>query len=279
MQNNSGFFSSRFVLAGLVAFLLLSPGLVYAGDKITITGSTTVLPIAQKATEDYMKLHPGILISVSGTGSGDGIKSIIDGMADIGGSSRDMKQKEIDFARSKGVNPVKHVVALDCIVPIVHRDNPVNNLSMEQLKKVYTGQITNWKQLGWSKSKKIIAISRDSSSGTFEVWNKLVLKKELVRPDSQMQASNGAVAQAVASNKYAIGYIGLGYLNKRVKAVSVNGVTASKETAKDKSYPIVRELFMFTRGAPQGAVADFLNFVISPEGQNIVKQEGYVPIN
>lgn len=248
-----------------------------AAGQITMTGSTTVLPIAQKAAEEYMKKHPDVNISVAGTGSGDGIKSIIDGTADIGDASRDMKDKEVDLAKSKGVTPVRHVVALDCIVPVVHPSNPVGELSLEQLKAIYTGKIRNWKEVS-GPNKTLVVVSRDSSSGTFEVWNHKVLKKARVRPDAQLQASNGAVAQAVAGNKYAIGYVGIGYLNPKLKAVKVEGVTASAKTAMDGSYPVARQLYMFTNGEPTGEVKAFLDFVKGPEGQKIAEEVGFVPV-
>ena len=149
---------------------MLLGGVAQAGDTITITGSTTVLPIAQKAAEVYMKKNPGVRISVAGTGSGDGIKSVIDGTADIGDASRDMKKKEVKLAEEKGVTPKKFTVALDCIVPVVNPANPVKDLSLAQLKDIYTGKIKNWKEVG-GNDKTIVVISRDSSSGTFEVWN------------------------------------------------------------------------------------------------------------
>lgn len=258
----------------MAACLVLMTGPASAVERLTITGSTTVLPIAQKAAEVFMKKYD-VNVSVAGTGSGDGIKSIIDGMADIGNASRDMKPKEIKLAGSKGVKPVRHTVALDCIVPVVHPSNPVSNLTLAQLMAMYTGKIKSWSEVGGEK-KVIVVISRDSSSGTFEVWNKLVLKKKRVRPDAQMQASNGGVAQAVASNKYAIGYVGLGYLNPKMKPLKVENVAASPATAKNKSYPVARRLFMFTRGEPAGMVKTFLDFVKGPEGQKIVEEEGFV---
>ncbi len=274
----SRLFQSRTVLA-LVAFLLSClPLTARAGaGTITITGSTTVLPIAQKAAEVYMSRHPQVRISVAGTGSGDGIKSLLDGTASIADASRDMKKKEKDLARKRGVNPVRHTVALDCIVPVVNPANPVKNLTMAQLRDIYTGKLRNWKQVGgWDKP--IVVISRDSSSGTFEVWNHKVLKKARVRPDAQLQASNGAVAQAVAGNRYAIGYVGIGYLNPKLKALTVNGIKASLASARDRSYPVARALYMFTRGEPTGVVKDFLDFVKGPEGQKIVAAEGFVPL-
>ena len=261
----------------MAATLAFAPSASLAASSISITGSTTVLPIAQKAAEVYMKKNAGVRISVAGTGSGDGIKAIIDGTADIGDASRDMKAKEIKLAKEKGVTPKKHVVALDCIVPVVHPSNPVKDLSLAQLKDIYTGKIKNWKAVG-GLDKTLVVISRDSSSGTFEVWNHKVLKKERVRPDAQLQASNGAVAQAVAGNKYAIGYVGIGYLNNKLKDVTVGGVAASAKTAMDKSYPVARDLYMFTRGEPKGEVKKFIEFVLGNEGQKIAKEEGFVPL-
>jgi len=273
--------SKRVILAALAlvtALVTASAPAALAGGKIVITGSTTVLPIAQKAAEVYMKKHPGVEISVAGTGSGDGIKSLIDGTCDIADASRDMKPKEIKKAEAKGIQPVRHTVALDCIVPVVHPSNPVKNLTLEQLKGIYTGKIRNWKEVG-GQDKPIVVISRDSSSGTFEVWNHKVLNKARVRPDAQLQASNGAVAQAVAGNKYAIGYVGIGYLNPKLKALTVNGVKASPRTAMKGTYPVARGLYMFTPGKPRGEVKKFLDFVKGPEGQKIAAQEGFVPLN
>ncbi len=264
--------------AALACAALLAPAPALAATNITITGSTTVLPIAQKAAEDYMKKHPEVRISVAGTGSGDGIKAVIDSTADIGDASREMKPKEIQRAKKKGVNPKQFVVALDCIVPVVHPGNPVSNMSLDQLNAIYVGKVKNWKQVG-GNDKPIVVISRDSSSGTFEVWNHHVLKKARLRPDAQLQASNGAVAQAVAGNKYAIGYVGIGYLNSKLKGLTVNGVKASAKTAMDKSYPIARGLNMYTNGEPKGAVKNFIDYVLSPEGQKIVAEEGFVPLS
>ena len=262
-------------LAAIISLLAVVPGMGIAEDKLTITGSTTVLPIGQKAAEDFMKKNPGVAISVSGTGSGDGVKAIIDGTADIGMASRDMKDKEKDLAKSKGVDPVRHTVALDCIVPVIHPSNSVKALTLAQLKDIYTGKIKNWKEVG-GPDKTIVVISRDSSSGTFEVWNHRVLEGEKVRPDAQLQASNGAVAQAVAGNKFAIGYVGIGYLNPKLKGIEVNGIVATPASAKSGEYPIARELYMFTQGEPAGATKAYIDFVKSAEGQKIVEEEGFV---
>ena len=268
--------SATWLALGLALGLGFAPAPA-AGQEIKITGSTTVLPIAQKAAEVFMRLHPEARISVAGTGSGDGIKAIIDGTADIGDSSREMKPKELALARQKGVNPVATAVALDCIVPVVHPANPVGDLSLEQLRDIYAGKARAWKQVG-GEDKPLVAVSRDTSSGTFEVWNDHVLGKARVRPDAQMQASNGAVAQAVAGNKYAIGYLGIGYLNPQVKALTVGGVAASAQSARDQTYPIARPLLMYTTTAPSSLVKQFLDFLLGPEGQKIVLAEGFVPV-
>ncbi len=246
--------------------------------KIIIKGSTTVLPIALKVAEAYMKENPEVSISISGSGSGNGIKAIIDGTTDIADSSRFIKGKEIKLAVEKGVYPVPFRVAYDCIVPVVHPSNPIKDISMDQLKAIYKGEVKNWKDVG-GIDKKVVVISRDTSSGTYEVWNKKVMKKDRVYPGALLQASNGAVAQAVAKNKYAIGYIGLGYLNKDVKALTVNGVTGSMETTLDGTFPISRPLFMFTQGWPKGETVKFLNYVLHPaKGQKLVGEAGYVPL-
>ncbi len=250
---------------------------VLAAESIVIKGSTTVLPIAQRALEAYMKAHPGVQISLSGGGSGEGIKAIVDKTADIGNSSREIKKEEIALAAKKGAKPVAHVVAFDALVPVVHPSNPVQGLTVEQLSLIYQGKITNWKEVG-GKDMRIVAISRDSSSGTFESWDHFVMKKAKVSPRAQMLASNGAVYTAVSKNRYSIGYLGMGYVKKGVKALAVAGVQATPETALSRQYPMSRELYMYTGGTPAGETGKFIDFVKSPAGQKIVAAEGFVPI-
>lgn len=259
------------------SILLLSATFSFA-ENLVVKGSTTVLPIAQKVAEAYMKENPETKISISGGGSGNGMKAIIDGTTDIGNASRFIKDKEVKLAMEKGVYPVPFRVAYDCIVPVVHPSNKVGDLSLEKLKAIYTGEIKNWKEVG-GPDRPVVVISRDTSSGTYEVWEKKVLKKARVFPGALLQASNGAVAQAVAKNKNAIGYIGVGYLNKDVKAVTVNGIEGSMATTLDGSFPVSRPLFMFTQGWPKGETVKFLNYVLHPaKGQKLVKEAGYVPL-
>jgi phosphate transport system substrate-binding protein len=263
------------VVFGLTLFSLV--GTAFAAESIVIKGSTTVLPIVQAALEAYMKTNKGVQISLSGAGSGDGIKALIDKTTDIANSSREIKKEEIDLAVAKGVKPVTHLIAYDAIIPVVNPKNKVKGLSLDQLSQIYQGKITNWKEIG-GDDLKIVVISRDSSSGTFESWDHFVMKKTKVTPKAQMLASNGAIVTAIAKNKYAIGYLGMGYVNKSVKGLSVNYVTATVETALSKQYPLSRELYMYTNGEPTGEVAKFIAFVKGPEGQKIVAKEGFVPL-
>ncbi len=245
--------------------------------ELTLKGSTTVLPIAQKCAEAYMAQHPEVKITLSGGGSGNGIKAIVDGTADIGNSSRFIKSKEVKLAQSKNVYPVPFRIALDCITPVVHPSNKVSKLTMEQLKNIYLGNITNWKELG-GKDAKIVVISRDSSSGTFEVWKKLVMHKKRVMPRALIVPSNGAIVQAISKTPNAIGYIGLGYLSKGVKPVKVNNVKPTKANTLNGTFPITRPMFMFTNNWPEGETMDFIAFVLSKQGQKLVAEAGSIPI-
>jgi phosphate transport system substrate-binding protein len=263
------------VITLLLASLAVPP--VWAGNLV-INGSTTVLPIALKVAEAYMKENPEVRISISGGGSGNGIKALIDGMTDIADSSRFIKDKEVEQAVTKGIYPVPFAVAYDCIVPAVHPSNPAKNLSIDQLKAIYQGQITNWKEVG-GPDLKIAVISRDTSSGTYEVWETIVMRKERVYPGALLQASNGAIVQAVSKNKNAIGYIGIGYVDESVKALTVNGVQGTPETTLNGKFPISRPLYMFTKGWPTGDTLNFINYVLHPsKGQKLVGEVGFVPL-
>ena len=269
----------KIIVAALAAIMMMT-GSAFAGS-ISVKGSTTVLPLMQKAAEAYMAKNPGVEISISGGGSSNGAKALIDGACDIAMMSRDMKGKEIKAATGNGRAPEQFIVAFDCIVPIVNPANSVSNLSKDQLWAIYTGNAKNWKDVG-GKDGQVVVISRDTSSGTYDCWKSKVMKKDgkkhRVFPGALLQASNGAVAQAVAGNKLATGYVGLGYLNNEVKAVTVNGVKASVETALDGSYPISRGLNLYTPGKPSGETKAFIDFMMSPEGQKMAASIGFIPV-
>jgi len=249
--------------------------LTVRAEDITMAGSTTVLPIAQKTAEVFMDKHPGINITVRGGGSGVGIASIIDGTCDIGNASRPIKDKEIKNALKKGVDVKANVVAMDGIAVIVHPSNSISKLTIGQIKEIYTGKISNWSQVGGTNAK-IVVTSRDSSSGTFETFNNLALSKARVRPDALMQASNQAVATTIAQTPGGIGYVGLGYLSSSVKAIAVDGVMPSKQTVLSQEYKLARPLFMYTKGEPKGALKKYMDFITGKEGQKIAEEVGFV---
>jgi len=261
----------------LAATLALGVRTIRAGETIVIEGSTTVFPIVQKAAESYMKQHPEVKITVRGGGSGVGIASLIDGTIQIGASSRYIKTNEIARAQSKGVNPKGTVIAMDGLAVIVHPSNPVSSLTRAQVKEIYTGAISDWKRVGGQPGR-IVVVSRDTASGTYEAFGELVLQKQKVRPDALTQASNQAVATTVAKTPGAIGYVGLGYLSEQVKAVSIEGVMPSPQTVLANKYPVSRPLFLYTNGSPQGEVKKFIDYILSEEGQKIVASVGFVSL-
>jgi len=261
----------------IISMALLIAGGIFAGQKLTMSGSTTVLPIAQKAAEEFMNTNPDVDISVRGGGSGVGIAAIIDGTVDIGNSSRAAKAKEIATARGKGVSMVGTVIAKDGICIVVNKANSINNISLETAKKIYTGEISKWSDAGGSGGT-IVVISRDTASGTFEVFNEKVLKGSKVREDAMMLASNQAILTSVSTTPGAVGYIGLGYVTNEVKSLVVNGVTATKETVISGKYPISRPLYMYTNGAPKGLAKQFLDYLLSPTGQKLVEEVGFIAV-
>ncbi len=265
----------RFI-ALLIVVSLLIPGVLLA-ERLVLKGSTTVLPIAQKVSEAYMKMNPDVKISLSGGGSSNGIKAIIDGTTNIGNASRFIKGKEVKLAVTKGVYPVPHRIALDCIVPVVHKSNGVSNLTVEQLRNIYLGKIRNWSEVGGA-NKRIVVISRDSSSGTYDAWKSLVMKKKRVVPSALTVPSNGGLVQAISNTKGAIGYIALGYVTNTIKTLKVEGVRGSEKTTKQGVYPISRPLYMFTKSWPKGKTLDFINYLLSVKGQKLVKSVGSIPL-
>ena len=232
----------------------------------------------QKVSEAYMAANPNVQIALSGGGSGNGIKALLDGLANIAMSSRDIKGSEKELAAKKGINPVRTAVAVDALVPVVNPKNPINELSLDQLKDIYTGKITNWKELGGADAN-IVVVSRDTSSGTYETWEEMVMKKAKVMPKALLQASNGAVEQVVAKNPNAIGYVGLGYLAPSIKGLHIGKVAASAETALSKEWPLSRELYVFTNGEPAGAYGALIKYILDPaKGQKALKEVGFVPL-
>ncbi|MEA4883934.1 MAG: phosphate ABC transporter substrate-binding protein [Clostridia bacterium] len=273
---------STAVICMLAFTLVLSTGLASARSQVTVQGSTTVLPIVQRMAEEFMKENPSVSMSVRGGGSGNGLAALIDSTVQIAMASRFIKPEEVKRAIANDVYPVPFRIALDGIAVVVNSKNPVDKLTLAQLKSVYTGEITNWKQLG-GPDLKIVAVSRDTSSGTYEVYEELVMKGARVAPDALLQASNGAVVDVVSRTPGAIGYVGLGYLASNLKAVKVGVsdkayVQPSLASVQSGQYPIARNLYVFTKDWPTGDSARFIDFMLSPAGQKVVREEGFVPL-
>jgi phosphate transport system substrate-binding protein len=245
--------------------------------KVVLEGSTTVLPIAQKAAEQFMNNNPDADITVRGGGSGIGITSILEGTCDIADSSRPIKDAELQKAASKGKDIKAHVIAMDGIAVIVNTENAMAEISKKQVADIFTGKISDWSELGQS-SGKIVVISRDSASGTFEAFGALALHNQKVRSDALLQASNQAVASLVSKTPGAIGYVGLGYVTDSVKALKLAGITPTVQTVLNGKYAYSRPLFMYTNGDPMGTAKDLIEFILSQEGQKIVAEEGFVPL-
>jgi phosphate transport system substrate-binding protein len=261
---------------GVILAVAILGGVASAADAadVTMSGSTTVLPIAQAVAEAYAGIYE---IEVSGGGSGVGIANLIDGTTMVCDASRALKAEEYAAAVAKDVYPMMWYVANDALSPIVHPSNSVSNLTIDQLRQIYTGEITNWSQLGGANIP-ILVVSRDSSSGTYGSWSDLILKGAAVTTEAVYTSSNADVANEVASNPNAIGYVGLGYLNASVRAVAVNGTLATVQSALDRTFPIARPLLMVTNGFPTGKVFDVLMWILSDDGQRLVLAMGFAPI-
>lgn len=264
----------------LISLLALSAMAVSASsmakENVTVSGSTTVLPVMQKISEHLMQKDPSIVIELSGGGSGNGIKALNEQLTQIAMSSRKIKDKEMKAAEEKGVKPFEIPVAVDAIVPIVNPKNSLKNLSLDDLRKIYKGEIKNWKEVGGPDAP-IVLVSRDTSSGTFETWESLVMKNQRVSPRALLQSSNGTVVQTVSRNPNAIGYVGLGYVVPIIKAVEINGIKATPETAKNGKWPLSRDLYLYTNHQPQGAVKKVTDFCLSEEGRSLIKEVGFIP--
>jgi len=269
------------VFAAVLAFVAAAfvPAAAGAQEKIVIDGSTTVGPIVKAFAEYYMSLNKDVNITVSESGSGNGAKSLINGMCDIASMSRFMKDNEFKAAVEVGRMPVAHVVALDGLAFIVHPSNPVKSLSVEQMRRIYTGAVTNWKELGGPDSR-IVMISRDTNSGTYETFENLVMKKEKIHERAEYVGSNGAIRQRVQSTTAAIGYVGLGFVDRSVKALEIDGVYPDANTCSSGMYPVARPLYLFTNGYPKlgSHLHRFINLYLGPRGQEMVERIGFVPV-
>lgn len=267
-------------LSTLLCPVLMRGAAAQSKAGLVIDGSTTVLPLMQKVLEAFMQesKDKDFPVSLSGGGTSNGIKSLIEGRASVAMASRKVKSNEIALARQNNIELVDHVIAIDIIIPIVHPDNPVNSLTLAQLRDIFTGKIRNWKEVG-GNDLSIVVVSRDSSSGTYESWQSIAMGREnKVFPGALMQPSSGAVLYTIGSNRRAISYEGIAYLNKKTKALAVNGIKGNEETALNKTYPLSRTLQLYTNGQPSGLIKKFIDFTLSEQGQSLVRKTGLIRI-
>jgi phosphate transport system substrate-binding protein len=266
---------------GILLIALMAFGLAQAGN-ISVKGSDTMVQLGQRWAEEYMKLHSDITIQIAGGGSGTGIAALINKSTDICEASRDMKPQEYSAAETKGVKPYRVAIALDGIAVFLHEENPVKELTLAQLKGIYTGSITNWKEVG-GPSHSIVLYGRENSSGTYSYFKEKVLTSEDYAEATQTLPGTAAVVNAVSKDKYGIGYGGIAWA-KGVKFAAVKkdekaaAISPSMENVTNGAYPISRELYWFFNGTPVGALKDFLNWALSSEGQKIAESADYVPL-
>lgn len=261
-------FVALFFLATSISGIACS---VWGTGVVWVAGSTTLLPLAQEAADRYMDMHGDVTVLVQGGGSSVGIAQVKEGIIDIADSSRELKPDEED----EGLTDIP--IAFDIIAIVVHPGVGIDGLSSQQTKDIFTGAITNWREVGGGNAP-IICVVRDRASGTREMFDQEALDKE----DSVASAiecnSNGIVRETVASTPNSIGYISLGYVNSSIKALSYDGVFPAVDSAKDKSYPLSRYLHMFTYGAPRDNVQAFIEYVLSEEFQTEVVSQEYIPV-
>jgi phosphate transport system substrate-binding protein len=276
----------------VLLFSLVFVANVYAGkscSSIQIKGSDTMVNLGQAWAEKYMEKNPSEFVAVTGGGSGTGLSSLISGTCAIAMSSRNIKDKEIALAQEKGINPFEIKVALDGLAVVVNPKNSVTKLTVDQLGKIFSGKITNWKEVGGC-NEKIVILSREVNSGTHVYFKEHVLRKndpnskEEFAPGALMLSSSQAIADEIAGNPAAIGYYGMGYISPKQKAILVaqdeksEYETPSIENVVNGKYPISRPLLLYTNAQPQGLVKKFVDFALSAEGQDIVLKTDFVPI-
>lgn len=275
----------RVIAAALAAVTMLgSFGLTgcggESGNGVVLAGSTSVQPLSETMAQVFMENNPDVTIEVQGGGSGQGIKSVEEGVADIGALSRDVKDEEKDSVTEE------FVIAKDGVAIVVNKGVAVDNLTMDQIRKIYTGEITNWKDVGGNDAA-ITVVSREEGSGTRGAFTELtgVLVEDAegnevdkTTENALSQSSTGAVMETVSTTPDSIGYVSLGALNDSVKVVKVEGVEASIETVLSGEYKIQRPFVYVVNGELSETAQAFIDFVLSPEGQIIVEENGFVPV-
>ena len=262
---------------GLIALSIAMS--VARADTLVIKGSDTLdAELVPQLAEEFKAQHPGTTFNIAAEGSTTGIAAIIYGTAQIGMASRPTKPEEVAAAKAKGVNFKETIVAYDGIAVIVNSANPVKGLTKKQVEQIFTGDVADWSAIGGPPGK-ISIYTRNTSSGTYSEFKELAMKKRDYAPSSQKLAGNEQIASEVGKNPNGIGYVGLAYTTASgIKVLPIDGAIPSKESVLEKKYPYARPTFYYTNGEPNGLTKEFVDFTISPAGQKIVAQVGFVPI-
>jgi phosphate transport system substrate-binding protein len=257
------------------------------GGMLQIKGSDTIVNANQKLSEEFMKDNPGMFVAVTGGGSGVGIASLMSKSCDIAATSREMTAQEIEMAKKRGVNPKEITVAFDGVAVIVNKSNPIENLTIADLNRIFTGNATNWKEFGW-KDLPIMPLSREVSSGTYAYFKEEVIhlgKKDSTvefSPKTLMLSASQAIVEEVVNTEGAIGYLGMGYVSDRIHAVHIgrdkNFYSPDVAAVMNKTYPLSRALYFYCDGEPQGFTKLFVDFALSPRGQKQFVETGFVPL-
>lgn len=290
-------FSLRALLFLISLLLLAGCSMNTSGEGEPVTssvfienkGSDTIVNLALAWAEAYHSVQPEVSVSVTGGGSGTGIAALINGTVDIANASRRIKEEEMANAEANGILPVEHVIARDAIAVIIHPDNPVDQLTIEQISAIYSGEITRWSDVG-GEDRPIVCLSRETNSGTHVYFLEQVIRQgdpedtTLFSPATLLLPSSEGISAEVRQNPNAIGYDGLGYVTEEMKVVAVAEQTSgdfvlpSIETVNNETYPITRDLYMYTAGEPEGDVRDYLEWILDTEAQQIVSDLGFVPV-
>lgn len=273
---------NKLLVAVLMVALAVASPLLAADKLITIKGSDTMVHLMSNLAESFMKAHTDVDIAVTGGGSGTGIAALINGTTDICASSRALKDKETDLAKSKNITPSETIIGLDGIAIMVNPNNPISELTMEQLKKIFTGEYVKWSDVG-GPDQPIILLSRESNSGTYVYFQEHVLEKADFSAKARLMPSTAAITQSVTEDKWTIGYGGIAYAeHAQVKMIHVKAnaespaVIPSTASVLDGSYPISRPLYLYTNGTAGGDVKNFIDFCLSEDGQKVVTETGYI---
>lgn len=269
-----------FIIFSLVAILVFPSVALTAGNldafsgrkgTLDIAGGTAHIPVMKDAAKNIMQANPDIRITVTGGGSGVGVQKVGEGLVQIGNTGRALKEGEI---QKYGL--VSWPFAIDGVVAAVNPQNPVGQLTRDQLKKIYAGEIANWKDVGGSDAAISLYI-REDGSGTRETFEERALDKGQASPKSNVVSSNGAMKTAIGQDKNAIGYVGIGHLDKAIKGIVLDGMTPSQENAKNGTYTVTRLLYMNTKGQPEGLTKAFIEYIYTPDGDTIIAKAGYIP--